>query len=340
MRLNPLLCRVAEQSHLFDIVSLDAAGCQGVGWRFRGEDGVGQVDFLQLSRNLLLDISDFRCSEDKRMALSNNSSPLLKMRFKLSGCSSLHFKDGDVSMLGEHCSISVYSPRELQHERLTRNVAERSVTLHCDESFFLQDLGLVAEHTPEPVRSFLMGHSGARSFDRARLSARMKQTTIELMRPSCTPPLTRAYRELKARDLALSMLMLLSEQEGRNSRSATSEAKRATALAAHDLRRATDWLHENLTDEADVTALARVIGTDPIRLARAFKHSTGFSVAQYRLRARVEKAKQLLIAGALPIKAVSQEAGFYDQAHLTRAFRAAFGTTPLQYRHEFSRRRG
>jgi AraC-like DNA-binding protein len=338
MRLNPLLRRVAEQSHLFDVVSLEASGCQGVGWRFRGEEGVGQVDFLQVSRNLLLDISDFRCFEDKRLALSNNSAPLLKMRFKLSGCSLLHFKDGDVSMLGEHCSVSAYSPKELQHERLTRNVAERSVTLHCDESFFQQDLGLDPDHTPEPVRSFLLGRSGARCFDRARLSARMRQTTIELMKPGCAPPLTRAFREVKARDLALSMLVLLSEQEGRSSRSASSVGKPAATLAAHDLRRATDWLHENLTDDADVAALARVIGTDPIRLARAFKHSTGFSVGQYRLRARVERAKQLLVEGQLPIKAVSQEAGFYDQAHLTRAFRAAFGTTPLQYRNDFARR--
>jgi transcriptional regulator GlxA family with amidase domain len=168
----------------------------------------------------------------------------------------------------------------------------------------------------------------------------MRQTTIELMKPACAPAFSRAYREVKARDLALSMLVLLSELEGRNSRAGQAANKRTQSLAAHDLRRATDWLHENLTDEADVASLAKVIGSDPIRLARAFKQSTGFSVAQYRLRARVERAKQLLVEGQLPIKAVSQEAGFYDQAHLTRAFRVAFGTTPLQYRNDFARRRG
>jgi len=337
MRLNPILRRVAGQSHLFDVVPLDAAsGCQGLGWRFRNGEGIGQVDFLQISNSLTLDISDFRCFQEKQMILASESAPLLKLRFKLSGCSLLHFKNGDVPMLGEHCSASVYSPKELHHERLTRDVAERSVTLHCDPAFFLRDLNISPQSTPEPIRAFLEGRSIPRSFQRARLSARMRQATIELMQPPCSPPLARAFREVKARDLTLSLLILLCEAEERTSRAGQASSKQPPALAAHELRRATDWLHENLSDEADVIALARVVGGDPIHLARAFKQSTGFSVGQYRLRARVERARQLLAEGKLPIKAVGQDAGFYDQAHLTRSFRAVFGTTPLQYRKQFA----
>lgn len=338
MRLNPLLRRVADQSHLFDVVALDAAsGCRGLGWRFRDGEGVGQVDFLQISSSLTLDISDFRCFQDKHMALADHAAPLLKLRFKLSGCSLLHFSNGAVPMLGEHCSASVYSPNELQHEQLTHDVAERSVTLHCDPAFFLQDLGLDPESTPQPIRAFLQGQSIPRSFQRARLSAHMRQATIELMKPPGPPAFARAFREVRARDLALSLLTLLSESEHRAERSGQAGAKRTPVLSAPELRRATDWLHENLGDEADVTELGRVMGHDPIRFARAFKQSTGFSVAQYRLRARVDRARHLLVEGKLPIKVISQDAGFYDQAHFTRAFRVAFGTTPLQYRQQFSK---
>jgi AraC-like DNA-binding protein len=230
----------------------------------------------------------------------------------------------------------VYSPNELQHEQLTHDVAERSVTLHCDPAFFLQDLGLDPENTPQPIRAFLQSHSIPRSFQRARLSARMRQATIELMKPPGAPAFARAFREVKARDLALSLLILLSESEHRAERPGQSGGKRTAVLTAPELRRATDWLHENLGDEADLTALGRVVGHDPIRFARAFKQSTGFSVAQYRLRARVDRARHLLVEGKLPIKVISQDSGFYDQAHFTRAFRVAFGTTPLQYRQQFS----
>ena len=76
----------------------------------------------------------------------------------------------------------------------------------------------------------------------------------------------------------------------------------------------------------------RAVEATPERLLRAFKQTTGLTLQQYRLRARVERARLLLADGRLPIKAVGQDSGFYDQAHLTRAFRAAYGTTPSQYR--------
>src|SRR4051812_15815190 len=110
MQGNQILRRVAGQAHLFDVVALDeVAGCNGVGWRFREGDGEGQIDFLEISPALTLDICDFRCFREKRPILMKGSAPLLKLRFKLSGCSLLQFKNGDVPMLGEHCSVSVYS---------------------------------------------------------------------------------------------------------------------------------------------------------------------------------------------------------------------------------------
>lgn len=336
MRGNQILRRVAGHSHMFDVVALDdAAGCSGVGWRFRDGEGVGQIDFLEISPSLTLDICDFRCFHEKRPALMKGSAPLLKLRFKLSGCSTLQFRNGDVPMLGEHCSVSVYAPRELRHERLQQDVTERSATLHCDAAFFLRDLGLDPASTPQPVRAFLQGEELPPAFLRTRLTARMRQATAELMQPVCAPQFSRAFREVKARDLTLALLTALAETEDRAIRVGAAGIAASQGLSRDELRRATDWLQDNLGDEADTAALARALDDDPIRLARAFKHATGLTVQQYRLRVRAERARQLLAEGKLPIKAVAQDAGFYDQAHLTRSFRAAFGTTPLRYRREY-----
>ena len=67
----------------------------------------------------MLDISDFHCHREQRVSFAIEDTPVLKMRFKLSGCSLLCFDNGEEPMLGEHCSASVYSPRELRYERLT-----------------------------------------------------------------------------------------------------------------------------------------------------------------------------------------------------------------------------
>lgn len=52
---------------------------------------------------------------------------------------------------------------------------------------------------------------------------------------------------------------------------------------------------------------------------------------QHLISLRTEEACRLLAAGELPAE-VAREAGFADQAHLTRAFKQRMGTTPAAYR--------
>lgn len=191
--------------------------------------------------------------------------------------------------------------------------------------------------TPEPIRAFLTGQPTPREFRRISLTAQMRRTLTDLMQPTCLPQFTRAYREIKARELALSALSELQGDESVLRVARGKSARGSAALTAEQLLRATQWLHENLCEEHDLRDLAAAVEATPERLLRAFKQTTGLTLQQYRLRARVERARLLLAAGQLPIKAVGQDSGFYDQAHLTRAFRAAYGTTPSHYREEQAR---
>ena len=63
-----------------------------------------------------------------------------------------------------------------------------------------------------------------------------------------------------------------------------------------------------------------------------FKRSTGLPPHQYVIRERTEKAKALLFKTDLPISVVARDCGFSDQAHLTRHFKRAVGTTPARFR--------
>lgn len=97
------------------------------------------------------------------------------------------------------------------------------------------------------------------------------------------------------------------------------------------VRRARQFLDAARTRVVRSRELEAVTGLTRWELARQFRAMFGTSPYRYLLRRRLELARELIHAGR-PLVEVALEAGFADQAHLTRAFGAAFGLTPGRYR--------
>ena len=76
--------------------------------------------------------------------------------------------------------------------------------------------------------------------------------------------------------------------------------------------------------------LATYAGLSAFHLCRVFGEAVGMTPHAYQTQVRVRYAKSLLSAG-LPIGLAAVEAGFYDQAHLTRHFKRIVGLTPGRY---------
>jgi AraC family transcriptional regulator len=106
------------------------------------------------------------------------------------------------------------------------------------------------------------------------------------------------------------------------------------------------WLQRVREEIDDVGAGVRVrdvatrAGVHPVYLARQFRRFFGSSVVSYLQRARVTQAAELLASSSLPLSAVAFEAGFADQSHLSRSFRAGTGITPGTYAGFIRSRRG
>jgi AraC-like DNA-binding protein len=77
--------------------------------------------------------------------------------------------------------------------------------------------------------------------------------------------------------------------------------------------------------------LAAAAGCSRYAAYRAFRHAYGLAPSDYQRQLRVQTARRLLSAGASPAQ-VAADAGFADQAHLTRWFRRYYGVTPGAYR--------
>ena len=94
------------------------------------------------------------------------------------------------------------------------------------------------------------------------------------------------------------------------------------------LRRARELLHDSAQSELSITAIAQQLHRHPISFARSFRRHFRCSPAEYRRRCRLQRAIKLLRHTDEPLSSVALRAGFFDQSHLTNAFRHHFGATP------------
>jgi AraC family transcriptional regulator len=101
--------------------------------------------------------------------------------------------------------------------------------------------------------------------------------------------------------------------------------------APHWIIAVCELLHETPAEHISIPSLAERFALEPIYLGRTFKRFTGETLARYRNRLRIEKARHLL-QKEIPLVEIAQELGFADQSHLTRVFRREMGTTPAEYR--------
>lgn len=97
------------------------------------------------------------------------------------------------------------------------------------------------------------------------------------------------------------------------------------------VERARDFLDARLDRRVSLAEIATASGLPPFRIYRAFERETGMTPHGYQRQARIRAALDLIRRG-LPLVEVANVAGFADQAHFTRSFRARMGVTPGAYR--------
>jgi AraC-like DNA-binding protein len=97
------------------------------------------------------------------------------------------------------------------------------------------------------------------------------------------------------------------------------------------VERARQLLDAERTRVVHSSELEAITGLTRYDLARQFKLVLGTSPYRYLLMRRLDLARER-IHEKRPLADVAGEAGFADQAHLTRVFKAAVGLTPARYR--------
>ncbi|MEH3116386.1 MAG: AraC family transcriptional regulator [Methylorubrum populi] len=115
-------------------------------------------------------------------------------------------------------------------------------------------------------------------------------------------------------------------------------SRRKTGFEPRAVQAAVDCMRARL-DETDLSVadIAESAGLSRFYFMRSFRKTTGMSVHKYLTQIRLNAARGRLARGESAAD-VACNCGFYDQSHLIRHFRLAYGTTPGRYTCDSRRR--
>ena len=100
------------------------------------------------------------------------------------------------------------------------------------------------------------------------------------------------------------------------------------------------WALERLEEPLALEDLARNANVSARTLSRRFVEETGYTPTQWILRARVDRARELLELGGLGVEQIAARVGLGTGANLRMHFQRILGTSPSEYRRTFARPNG
>ena len=115
----------------------------------------------------------------------------------------------------------------------------------------------------------------------------------------------------------------------------TGPARRITGADAR-VAKVRELLDDRTAENVGLDELAAAAGVSRFHLIRVFRRRYGMTPFAYQRNRRIEKARAVLRTGK-SIADAAAAAGFADQSHLGRSFRAVMGSTPGEYRESYLR---
>jgi AraC-like DNA-binding protein len=175
------------------------------------------------------------------------------------------------------------------------------------ERFAALSQDVPTKHRQLAVKQLEVGREAKRL---ARLFGALAQATTTLSRSAYVTALVRE-----------ALLPALEVQQG---------GSRERGWLSPSMKRAHDFLRAHFAQDISLGELAQLAGVHEVYLVRAFKRAYGLPPHQLQIELRVQAAQQLLDRG-LQGAQVAAQVGFFDQSHLNRHFKRAFGVTPGHY---------
>ncbi|GEP43368.1 helix-turn-helix domain-containing protein [Brevifollis gellanilyticus] len=106
------------------------------------------------------------------------------------------------------------------------------------------------------------------------------------------------------------------------------------------VRQAKAYIMQHLAEPMLLETVAREVHVSLFHFCKVFKRATGTTFTDYVNRARVEKAKRMLMRPDARITEVAYDVGFQSLSHFNRSFRRIASESPTEFRARMKSSRG
>ncbi len=132
------------------------------------------------------------------------------------------------------------------------------------------------------------------------------------------------FEELQAELLALAVKLWLSEQKSNVLSYQQKLAQQAKAI-----------LQAELDGRDSVEQMLKTVPTSYSNLRKIFREEVGITVNDFRIRCRLQRACEWLLAGDDQLSTIARNLGYHDQFSFSRQFKKYYGVAPSKYREQF-----
>lgn len=286
---------------------------------------------VKLQSGLHLDWIDDDYHQNLRIRAEHEANKPLVAKYYLSG--EHHVRcPGIPGVPAEYCEMAgrsyFFALPDIEEDEISlANQRVRLIRLHIKPSFF-QKLGFELASLPSLLqRTLEQGDRHRFHQSLGKMTPAMHVALQQILQCPYRHETKRLFLESKALELLALQLeqWLVLEQGERSSQS----------LKAADVERvygAADILLKELSHPPSILALAHRVGLNEHKLKVGFQQVFETTVFGYVRVQRLERARQLLLAGDVTVTQAALTVGYSSQGHFAAAFRRRFGVNPRSLR--------
>jgi AraC-like DNA-binding protein len=287
-------------------------------------EGDGYWDFYRPWGGLILSVTDAAYRSDTWVRVEGTA--YFKVRILLSG--TLHKRSGEILARAPQALLYVSPGASREGYFVASGEPTRMVVLHCRPSLLSRALGLDVGDVPPPLNSLF---TPGRAAGWLRLAPTPEIIHVARRIIDSRRELSRALRERHLETLSIELLLqVLGMLESR-----TLVRRAAPAINARDLTRvyeARDYLAQHHANPPTIPDLARMVGLNQTKLKASFRETLGFTIYEYILERRMERASEMLLTGDYAIAQVAYAVGYDYPANFAAAFKRYFGRLPRNWK--------